>query len=447
MARRRRVKLPKQPVELSIEDLSHDGRGVARLEGKTVFVSMALPGEKVMAEYINRRRSFDETIAVEVLQKSAQRVNPECPHFQICGGCSLQHLDWQQQIEFKQGILKQQLHHFGGTEPKNWMEPIQAEPWGYRRKARLGVKNVPKKGGVLVGFREKKSAFIADIKTCHILHQQVEILLLPLREMILTLDANSRIPQIEVAVGEDRLALVFRHLDELSGTDLERLVEFAKLHQIDVYLQAKGPDTVHRIWPTEGEERLQYSLPDYGLTMSFHPMDFTQVNYEINQKITKIAIDSLDIKEHEKVLDLFCGLGNFSLPLATQAASVVAVEGVEAMVERGYENAKKNQLSNIEFYATDLFSDLTKASWAQQKFDKILIDPPRSGAQEICQHISNFSAKKIVYVSCNPATLARDSGILIENGYRLLSAGVMDMFPHTGHVESIAVFERKKHIK
>jgi 23S rRNA (uracil1939-C5)-methyltransferase len=443
MARRRRVRLPKEPVELSIEDLSHDGRGVARLEGKTVFVSMALPGETVSAEYVNRRRSFDETIALEILKKSPDRVDAECPHYAICGGCSLQHMDWQKQISFKQGILKQQLHHFGGTEPENWLEPVQANPWGYRRKARLGVKNVPKKGGVLVGFREKKSHYIADIKSCHILHKDVDKLLLPLREMIGTLEAKARLPQIEVAVGDSRMALVFRNLDELCELDQQTIIDFGKNHDVDVYLQPKGPDTVHRIWPSEGEQRLHYALEEFGLMMSFHPMDFTQVNYEINRKITKMAIDFLQIEKHEKVLDLFCGLGNFSLPLATRAKSVVAVEGVEAMVERGYENANNNNLDNVDFFATDLFSDLSNADWAQQKFDKILIDPPRSGAQEICQQITNFSAKRIVYVSCNPATLARDSGILIEKGYKLVSAGVMDMFPHTGHVESIAVFDIK----
>ncbi len=443
MARRRRVRLPKEPVELTIEDLSHDGRGVARLDGKTVFVSMALPGEVVMAEYTNRRKSFDETIAVEVLKASADRIEARCPHFAICGGCSLQHFDADKQIEFKANLLKQQLHHFGGAEPEKWLKPMQAEAWGYRRKARLGVKHVFKKGGVLVGFREKRSSYIADIQECHILHASVAELLLPLREMVVNLDASARIPQIEVAVGEQQLALVFRHLDELSEADSQSMIDFAKKHQVDIYLQSKGPDTVHRIWPESGEQRLHYRLHDFDLSMSFHPMDFTQVNYEINQKMTKLAIDLLDPQDDEKILDLFCGLGNFSLPLATRSGTVVAVEAVEEMVKRGYENAANNKLTNIEFFASDLFSDLSKAGWAKQKFDKILIDPPRSGAQQVCQQISMFKAKRIVYVSCNPATLARDARILIDQGYKLLEAGVMDMFPHTSHVESITVFEKK----
>lgn len=444
MSRRRRKKFPQQPVELFIDDLAHDGRGVAKSNGKTVFVTAALPGETVSAQLINRRSKFDEAKTLSVLVSAEDRVEAQCPHFDICGGCSLQHMEWTAQINFKANLLKQQLQHFGDIQPDEWLQPLQANAWGYRRKARLGVKHVQKKGGVLVGFREKQSHFIADIQTCLILHDKVEALLLPLREVIGTLDAKARLPQIEVAIGEDCSALVFRHLDPLTAHDRQQLIAFASKHKFDLYFQPKGPDTVHKVWPDNEKDRLYYSLPDFNLKMAFHPMDFTQVNLEINQQMTTRAIDFLELTSKDKVLDLFCGLGNFSLPIATKAGEVIAVEGSEAMVSRGYENAELNGLNNIEFFAADLTSDLSTMSWANQKFDKILIDPPRSGAQEICHYLKNFNAKKIVYVSCNPATLARDAGILKANGYRMTHAGVMDMFPHTGHVESLAVFEAVK---
>ncbi|HFB65072.1 MAG TPA: 23S rRNA (uracil(1939)-C(5))-methyltransferase RlmD [Aeromonadales bacterium] len=440
MSRRRRKKIPQEPVELFIDDLAHDGRGVAKSNGKTVFVTAALPGETVSAQLINRRSKFDEAKTLSVSVSAEDRVEAQCPHFDICGGCSLQHLQWKAQIKFKAGLLKQQLQHFGEIKPQQWLEPLQANAWAYRRKARLGVKHVIKKGGVLVGFREKQSHFIADIKTCHILHEKAEKLLLPLRDIIGKMDAKARLPQIEVAIGEDCSALVFRHLDPMTEHDRTLLINFANQHAFDLYFQPKGPDTVHKVWPENGRERLYYSLPEFNLKMAFHPMDFTQVNLEINQLMTSRAIDLLELSTEDRVLDLFCGLGNFSLPMATKAAEVVAVEGSEAMVSRGYENATANGLNNIQFHAADLTSDLSRKPWANQQFDKILIDPPRSGAQEICHYLKKFNAKKIVYVSCNPATLARDAGILKANGYRMTHAGVMDMFPHTGHVESLAVF-------
>ncbi len=444
MARRRRKKIPRQAVELIIEDLAHDGRGVARLNGKTVFVSSALPGETVLAQLTHRWSQYDEAKTVSVTVPAVDRVEACCPHFDICGGCSLQHLHWNSQIQFKASLLKQQLQHFGEIQPDQWLEPLQVKAWGYRRKARLGVKHVFKKGGVLVGFREKQSHFIADIKSCSILHKKVGSLLLPLRAVIGQMDAKARLPQIEVAMGEADCALVFRHLDPLSDHDRELLVTLAIEHQFDLYFQPGGADTVHKVWPENSVERLYYSLPEFHLKLAFHPMDFTQVNLEINQLMTLRAVDLLELRPQDKVLDLFCGLGNFSLPIATRAGEVIAVEVSESMVARGYENANRNRLNNIQFHTADLSADVSKTSWANQKFDKILIDPPRSGAREICQNITRFSAPKIVYVSCNPATLARDAGILKSKGYRMTHAGVMDMFPHTGHVESLAVFEQEK---
>ncbi|PIP81111.1 MAG: 23S rRNA (uracil(1939)-C(5))-methyltransferase RlmD [Gammaproteobacteria bacterium CG22_combo_CG10-13_8_21_14_all_40_8] len=442
MGRRRGPKVSSEPIELDIVDLTHDGRGIGRLEGKTVFVDRALPGEKVLAKLTQKKRKYDEASTIHVINASDLRVEAACQHFDICGGCSLQHLEHQSQISFKQALLKNQFIHFGGVEPLEWLAPLQLVPFGYRRKARLSVKLVFNKG-VLVGFRERQSSFIANIESCHVLHKDIDNLLKPLAKMIETLHALDRIPQVEVAMGEKAIAFVFRHLDALGQADIDKLLEFGEQNQVEIYLQPKGADTVHKIWPRGTEERLHYHLPSFNLKMRFHPLDFTQVNLEMNQKMTKLAVDMLDPQPDEKVLDLFCGLGNFSLPLATRAKMVVAVEVVETMVNRGYENAKANHIDNVEFYAADLMVDFSDKLWAREGFDKILIDPPRTGALEVCEYLSVFNAKSIVYVSCNPATLARDAGILKAKGYQLMKAGVMDMFPQTGHVESIALFQKQ----
>jgi 23S rRNA (uracil1939-C5)-methyltransferase len=444
MTRRRRKKIPSEPIELSIHGLAHDGRGVGQTEaGKTVFVDMALPGERVAMKYTYSRSKFDEGRCIEVLEAANNRVAPDCDHFGICGGCSMQHLAHSEQIQHKQSILVELLKHQADVTDYKLLKPIQSQPWSYRRKARLGVKYVHKKQTALVGFREKRSAFIADISDCSVLDDRVSKLLLPLREMITTLDGRERIPQIEVACGDNKVALVFRHLDPLSAADEEKLTRFAKEQDFELYLQPGGPDSVTKIWPDDKNLRLDYELPDYDLTLGFHPMDFTQVNADINLKMLKQAMALLQPAEGERILDLFCGLGNFSLPIATSGAEVVAVEGDERMVHRGYENAKRNNLTNVSFHAADLTQDLTQMDWASAAFDKILIDPPRSGALEIVQDIHRFNANRIVYVSCNPITLARDTKVLLDSGYTLISAGVMDMFPHTAHVESIALFEKK----
>jgi len=442
MARRRRKYKAPEEVELAIEGLTHEGRGLASRDGKKVFIQGALPGEQVKALITSSRSRYDEGKVEEVLTASPQRVTPQCEHAAICGGCSLQHLDGLAQIEFKQATLMEHLHHFGEQKPETLLDPVTGPSYGYRRKARLGVRYVTKRDEVLVGFREKGSNFITDISKCHVLDERLGDKIPLLREFIMSLDAYRTLPQIEVAIGDEVVALVFRHMEALSESDLAALTAFAEAQNFHVYLQPGGPDTVHKLWPEAGDDRLTYRLEEFDLEMRFHPMDFTQVNAEINRKVVHLALQYLDVQPDERVLDLFCGLGNFTMPLArSTGAAVVGVEGSEAMVERGFENARHNNLDNVEFFAADLTQDFEHQPWSAQGFDKILIDPPRSGALEMVQKIARFKAKRIVYVSCNPATLARDAGELALHGYTLRAAGVLDMFPQTAHVESIAVFD------
>ncbi len=443
MARRRRRKpLPKDPVTANIHAFSHEGRGICSIDGKTTFVDNALLGEEVDFIYTEKRGKFDEAIATEIHQASSQRVTPPCAHAEICGGCSLQHMANPAQIAHKQSVLVEQLKHFGAAEDYELVEPMQAEVLGYRRKARLGVKFVPKKGGALVGFREKKSNFLAQIESCAVLDQRVGAIIRPLRDMISELDTNNKTAQLEVAMGDEQVALVVRHLEELSDKDKELWTAFGQEHNLYIYLQPKGPDTVHLLYGPDDREWLSYKIDAFEVELLFHPMDFTQVNASINQQMVKKAIDWLEPKDEDRILDLFCGLGNFTIPLAKVAKNVIGVEGSDAMVERGGMNAKHNGLDNVEFYATNLQDDFTGEDWAQQGFNKVLIDPPRSGALDVVQNIARFNPERIVYVSCNPATLARDAGELKEKGYKLVKAGVMDMFPHTSHTESIALFEK-----
>lgn len=443
MARRRRKQIPQTPVEADIESLSHDGRGVARVDGKTVFVDNALPGERVVFRYTWTRRKFDEARTETVLQASPARVEPACAHTDICGGCSLQHLEPRAQIERKAATLAEQLDHFGGLAPQQWLEPLTGPVTGYRGKARLGVKYLDKHGTALVGFREKRNSLVADITRCEVLVPELGHALPALRELINGLETRRRIPQIEVAAGDDTLALVFRHLDPLPAADSERLAAFCRERGWHCYLQPGNETTVHRIWPVEGEERLYYRHPDLDMDMAFHPLDFVQVNAAINRRMVPRALDLLAVESGHRVLDLFCGLGNFTLPLARRAASVTGVEGSRAMVERGYENARRNGVDNADFYDWDLTRDPAGQSWAQGPFERVLLDPPRSGAAEMVPHLPRLGAERVVYVSCNPATLARDAGELARHGYCLEAAGVMDMFPHTTHMESLAVFQRR----
>jgi len=441
---RRRKQLPETPEPASIETLSHDGRGIARRDGKTTFIDNALPGEEVMFKFTYMRRKFDEGKAVEIVTASPDRVTPPCEHSTLCGGCSLQHMSPAVQVARKEAVLREQLQHFGGLEPEEWLAPLTGPVTGYRSKARLGVKYVEAKGETLVGFREKRNSFIAQLRTCEVLIPDVGHRLSELRTLMHSLESRSRIPQIELAAGDDDVALIIRHLDPLPEADQQALVGFCQNLGWHCYLQPGNESTVHRVWPEDGEQRLYYSHPSAGVELAFHPTDFTQVNAEINRKMVPLALDLLDISPEHTVLDLFCGLGNFTIPAAKRAGKVVGVEVSQAMVERGYENARRNGLENLEFHAWDLSQDVSGQAWARQAYDRILIDPPRTGALEMVKLMPRLGASRIVYVSCNPATLARDAGELMALGYRLKAAGVMDMFPHTTHVESIAVFEKAK---
>ncbi|MCW8887834.1 MAG: 23S rRNA (uracil(1939)-C(5))-methyltransferase RlmD [Gammaproteobacteria bacterium] len=438
--RRRHKKLPEEIVEVSIEGLSHDGRGVARVDEKTVFVEGALPGERVKFNYVEVNRSYDVGKVCEVLEPSVDRVEPKCAVFGLCGGCSLQHMDAKKQIEAKQTILLDNFERIGKVAADEIVTPLVNEsPWGYRRKARLGVRSVKGKGRVLVGFREKRNSFITDMHRCEVLHPSVGERLDALSELIGTLEAHNRIAQIEVAVDDEKASLVFRNLEPLSDEDQQKLIAFAQKYDLHIFLQPKGPDSVTALWPEE--IILSYALPEFGVSYQFQPTDFTQVNSDINQQMISRAIDWLDLDQSERVLDLFCGIGNFTLALATKAKWVVGVEGSETLVERARENAVRNGIENVEYHAADLSKELEQMTWWSQGFDKVLLDPARDGAQEAIPYIAKLGASKIVYVSCNPSTLARDAGLLVnEHGYKMVKAGVMDMFPHTAHVESIALF-------
>ncbi|MGD8347305.1 MAG: 23S rRNA (uracil(1939)-C(5))-methyltransferase RlmD [Lysobacterales bacterium] len=441
MSRRRRRKFPREPFETTVEDLSHDGRGVATYEEKKVFIHGALPGERITARLTGRRRSYDEGETIEILEPSPDRIEPRCPHFGQCGGCSLQHLDPARQIEYKQRTLEQNLARIGKVSPETIWEPLTGPLWGYRRKARLSVRYVHKKERVLVGFRERYGAFVADMSECHVLDPRVASELEPLSACILSMEARRSIPQIEVACGDNQCALVFRHLESLSETDMERLREFARASGIAVLLQPGGPATVHTLEPKEVD--LGFGFQDLGVELAFGPADFVQVNGEMNRLMVARALELLDPGPQDRILDLFCGLGNFTLPIATRCGSVVGVEGDTELVRKGTANAQRNGLENAEFFAADLAQEPEGAPWLKGGYDKVLVDPPRSGAEFILPHVAASGAQRLVYVSCHPASLARDAGILVhEHGFRLKGAGVMDMFPHTGHVESIALFER-----
>ena len=443
MSRRRRRKFSRDPFEARIEDLSHDGRGVATHDEKKVFIHGALPGELVMARLTDRKRHYDEGEALDILEASPDRIEPECPHFGQCGGCSLQHLDPKRQIEYKDRALRENLARIGKVEPEAWWAPLTGPQWGYRRRARLSVRYVHKKERVLVGFRERYGAFVADMQSCAVLKPSIAAQLENLAAMILTMDARRAIPQIEVACGDEQDALVFRHLEPLSERDLDTLRAFARDSGIAVLLQPKGPSSIVALEPETVE--LSFSLPDFGLELDFGPSDFVQVNGEMNRRMVERAVGLLDPGEDDRVLDLFCGLGNFTLPIATRAGGVVGVEGDSELVRKGGENARRNGLDNAVFFMADLNEEPGGAPWLKKGYDKVLVDPPRSGAEFILPHIAASGAWRLVYVSCHPASLARDAGILVrEHGFTLKGAGVMDMFPHTGHVESIALFERER---
>ncbi len=460
-----------------IESIDLEANGISRTDGKVCFVRGALPGELVRAEVIRSKSKYDIAQTLTVLKESSQRVQPACPHFGVCGGCSMQHLTVQAQLAIKQRGLEDQLWHLSRVRAESLLRPIAGPAWGYRYRARLSVRLVTKKGGVLVGFHERASGFVADMRECKILEPRVNALLMPLRALIESLSIRSQMPQIEVAVGERRVrdqasgsartglsrydntgvkervvALVFRILEPPSDLDEDQLLAFAQKHQIEIWYQSKGPDTIElfcnengRVEDTAEVSQLGYYLPEYGIHMPYRPTDFTQVNHAINTVLVGQAVRLLDPQSDESVADLFCGLGNFTLPLATRAASVLGIEGARSLTQRAKEAAAHNGLSdNTEFKTRNLF-ELSFKDWrALGSFDRVLIDPPREGALAVVKALAEDrrKPKRIVYVSCNPSTLARDAGVLCHGGGWVLKAtGAVNMFPHTSHVESISVFE------
>jgi 23S rRNA (uracil1939-C5)-methyltransferase len=425
-------------VKLRIDSLDAEGRGVARnAEGKVVFVEGALPGEEVDFQVLRKKSSFEIGRLTKVLGGASSRQTPRCPHFGVCGGCSLQHTDARTQMAAKQRWLEENLARIGKVEAETMLPIVYGEEWHYRRRARLGARYVPKKGGAMVGFREKRSSYITDMRECHVLPPQVSALILPLRALVESLSVRARLPQIEVAVGDNATVLVVRHLDPLTPQDQEALRGFSERHQISIWLQPGGPESAQPFHPAQSE--LYYELPEFGLRLAFRPTDFTQVNQGINRVLVSRAVRLLDPRPGERVADLFCGLGNFSLPLASRGAAVIGFEASRELIERARHNAARNGLT-AQFEVMNLFQP-NLAPYAP--FDKLLIDPPREGAVEIVKALPAAWPRRIVYVSCDPATLARDAGVLVHaRGFRLAAAGVVNMFPHTAHVESIALFER-----
>jgi len=445
-----KTKKATEPFTVRIENLTHEGNGVARRDGKTIFIEGALPGEEVRCVYTTRRSRRDEARTIEVLHAAPERVEPLCAHFGVCGGCALQHLQPTSQLAIKQRWLLDSLTHIGKIEPEHILEPMTGPFWSYRRRARLGVKYVAKKGRVLVGFRERRSPYVADLQRCEVLDERIGGLLKELAALIDGFSIRDRLPQIEVAGGDDVIGLNFRVLAPPSAADLEQLQRFGEQHRLALYLQPGGPDSVRLLAPApltalppEAQEGLRYRLPDFDLNLEFQPWHFIQINAALNRQLVKRAGELLELEPESRVLDLFCGLGNFTLALARRVREAVGVEGDASLVEWARRNAARNEVGNAVFHAADLTGDLAGQSWAQGGYDRILLDPPRSGALEMMPHIAALGARRVVYVSCHPATLARDVGELVHRfGYRLESAGVLDMFPHTAHVESIAVLAR-----
>ena len=439
MSAQPRGRASRQPETATITDISHEGRGVAHVDGKTVFIDDALPGEVVEWQRLKRTRNFDEGRLLRVIEPAPDRVEPRCAHFGVCGGCVLQHLSGERQLEFKQRQLTEALARIGKVTPEEILPPLQSAVWNYRRRARLAARWVPKKNRTVVGFRERSTPYIADLKRCEVLQAPMDRLIEPLSELITALGVRNRVPQIEVAVADNAVALVIRVLEPLTDADLELIRQFGRAHSVQMFLQPGGYETVAPIDPAAAP--LEYRLPAFDVTLQFQPTDFVQVNGPLNQQMIERAVTMLAPTPGDRVLDLFCGLGNFSLPLARRAGQVVGVEGEAGLVARARANAERNGLANAQFFTANLADEsIASAGWAG-KFDKVLLDPPRAGAKEVLPVVARSGAGTVLYISCHPGSLARDAGILVhEHGYKLRIAGVMDMFPHTAHVESIALF-------
>lgn len=428
---------------VDILSLDHAGHGVARIDGKVTFVDGALAGEVAEIVVYRKHAKYNSANTVAIRKASAQRAEPRCRHYGRCGGCSMQHLEASAQVAAKQRVLEENLARIGNVHPDIILRALHGPTWRYRHRARLSVRRVDKKGGVLVGFHEKRSSFVADMEGCDVLTLDVSALIRPLRDLIVELSNSDRIPQIEIAAGERTTVLVFRLLEPWNDDDAARVRAFAERHGVQIWEQHKGPETARPFWPLDAPE-LSYGLPEFGLVMPFRPTEFTQVNAAVNRALVSRALRLLNPQPGERIADLFCGLGNFTLPIARRGADAIGIEGSAELVARARENALRNGLANAHFSVDNLFEMTPEKFAVLGRFDKLLIDPPRSGAIEVVKSLPGTGApRRIVYVSCDPATLARDAEVLVHvKGYRLRAAGVANMFPHTAHVESIALFER-----
>jgi 23S rRNA (uracil1939-C5)-methyltransferase len=429
--------------EADVLDLAHDGRGVARVDGKAVFIEGALPGERVRFRTHKRRKHMDEAALVEVVTPSPDRVVPRCPHFGLCGGCSLQHLSPDAQLKAKQHQLLENLERIGRVKPERVLDPLRGPEWGYRRRARLGVKYVTKKGRVLSGFRERDKPYVADLRRCEVVLERFATLPQDLAALVSTLLLREDIPQVEIAAGDDAAALVFRVMKAVPSEDADKLLAFGFRHGVQIFVQTGGLETVEPLRDDYAPLTYAVGTDVNRVTLEFGPVDFIQVNRDINVSMVAAAVQLLDPSASDTVLDLFCGLGNFTLSLGTRAAKVVGVEGDAALVAKARANAVRNGITNAAFHVANLFEPQGLGTWADDPYDLVLLDPPRAGASEIMIRMAHWRPRRVVYISCHPGSLARDAAILVEEqGFKLVGAGVMDMFPHTTHVESIAVFER-----
>lgn len=437
---------PKYPPRIAqVESLDFEGHGVAHIDGKTIFIDGALPFETVEYSTYRKKPNFENAQAMAILKESFVRATPRCPHFGVCGGCSMQHMEFTAQVAAKQRVLEENLKRIGNVETETLLPALYGPAWNYRHRARLSARHVAKKGTVLVGFHEKRSSFICDMTECHILPERISKQLPALRELVMQLSIRERMPQIELAAGDHVDVLVFRNMDAITPADETLFRDYADKWNVQIWLQPKGPDTAHPLYPLDAPQ-LSYSLPEFGITMPYKPTEFTQVNPQINRVMVERALKLLDPQPGERIADMFCGLGNFTLPIAKSGATVLGMEGSQQLVDRALENAQKNGLDrHTEFAVANLF-EMTE-DWLARlgPFDRMLIDPPRDGAMELVKSIPEVGGpKRIVYVSCNPATLARDANVLVNvKGYKLKAAGVMNMFPHTAHVESMAWFEKE----